>query len=72
MCVAVMVSFQRSPGSEHDLCVMIVRKQFQDHFLITSSFSTVPLLLFSLSFANVATLYASRLLQPHLTTLSYL
>ena len=49
-----MVSFRRSPGSEHGLGVMIVRKQFQDHFLITSSFSTVPLLLFSLLFAYVS------------------
>ena len=49
-----MVSFRRSPGSEHGLCVMIVRKQFQGHFLITSSFSTVPLLLFSLLFAYVS------------------
>ena len=49
-----MVSFQRSPGSEHGLGVMIVRKQLQDHFLITSSFMTVPLLLFSLLFAYVS------------------
>ena len=53
-CVAVMVAFRRSPGSEHCLGVMIVRKQFQDHFLITSSFTTVPLLLFSLLFAYVS------------------
>ena len=49
-----MVSFWRNPGSEHGLGVMIVRKQFQDHFLITSSFLTVPLLLFSLLFAYVS------------------
>ena len=49
-----MVSFRRSPGSEHGLGVMIVRKQFQDHFLITSSFTTIPLLLFSLIFAYVS------------------
>ena len=54
MCVAVMASFRRSAGSEHGLCVMIVRKQFQDHFLITSSFTTVPFLLFSLLFAYVS------------------
>ena len=49
-----MVSSRRSPGSEHGLGVMIVRKQFQDHFLITSSFTTVTLLLFSLLFAYVS------------------
>ena len=49
-----MVSFRRSPGSEHGLCVMIARKQFQDHFLITSSFSTDALLLFSLLLAYVS------------------
>ena len=49
-----MVSSRQSLGSEHGLGVMIVRKQFQDHFLITSSFSIVPLLLFSLLFAYVS------------------
>ena len=49
-----MVSFRRSSESEHGLGVMIVRKQFQDHFLITSSFSTVALLLFLLLFAYVS------------------
>ena len=49
-----MVSSRRSLGSEHGLGVMIVRKQFQDHFLITSSFTTVPFLLFSLLFAYVS------------------
>ena len=34
--------------------VMYERKQFQDHFLITSSFATVALLLFSLLFAYVS------------------
>ena len=49
-----MVSFRRSPGSEHGLGIMIVRKQFQDHFLIISSFTTVPFALFSLLFAYVS------------------
>ena len=34
--------------------VMLERKLFQDHFLITSSFSTVVLLLFSLRFVYVS------------------
>ena len=34
--------------------VMYERKQFQDHFLITSSFTPVALLLFSLLFAYVS------------------
>ena len=34
--------------------VMYERKQFQDHFLITSSFTTIALLLFSLLFAYVS------------------
>ena len=34
--------------------VMYERKQFQDHFLIISSFATVALLLFSLLFAYVS------------------
>ena len=34
--------------------VMYERKQFQDHFLIISSFATVVLLLFSLLFAYVS------------------
>ena len=34
--------------------VMYERKQFQDHFLITSSFATVALLLFSPLFAYVS------------------
>ena len=54
MCLAVMVSFRRSPGSEHGLCVMIVRKQFQDHLLITFSFTTILLLLFSRLFTYVS------------------
>ena len=34
--------------------VMYERKQFQDHYMITSSFATVALLLFSLLFAYVS------------------
>ena len=34
--------------------VMVEREYFQDHFLITYSFTTVALLLFSLLFASVS------------------
>ena len=36
------------------VCVMVEHKQFQDHFLVSSSFTTVALLLFSLLFAYVS------------------
>ena len=49
-----MVSFQRSPGSEHGLWVMFDVSRSQDHLLIIASFMTVPLLLFSLLFACVS------------------
>ena len=49
-----MVSFRRSPGSEHGSCVMFDVSRVQDHFLIIASFTTVSVLLFSLLFAYVS------------------
>ena len=49
-CVAVMVSSRRSPGSEHGLVLCMNVSSFR----ITSSFSTVALLLFSLLLAYVS------------------
>ena len=45
-----MVSFRRSPGSEHGIVLCLNVSSFR----ITSSFSTVALLLFSLLFAYVS------------------
>ena len=49
-----MVSFRRSPGSEHGFGLCLTYVGVQDHLLIIASFTTVPFALFSLLFAYVS------------------
>ena len=63
--------FSAESGKWTRSCVMLARKYFQDHLLITSSFTTVSLLLFSLLFAYVShhTCLVLAATPPHYLTL---